>query len=350
VSTLQEKLQRSSQGTEEIITEEELEALLLEKRRPRAYWGFECSGPIHIGMGLVVGKKIREIIDAGFDFIVFLADWHSWINNKFGGDLEKIRLAGEYFKEGFKALGIHGDRVKFLWSSDLVEKPEYWEKVIRIAKRASLNRVIRTLPIMGRKETSKIEEVAWLIYPLMQAADIFELEVDVACAGIDQRKVHVLAREVAKYLGFKKPILLHTPLLPSLAGPVPKDTEEIIDTKMSKSKKETCIFIHDPPEVIRRKINAGYCPPKSIDDNPFFYLLKLIIFRYFDEFEVKREIRYGGDITYESYEEVIQDYINGKLHPADLKSAIADHLIKILEPVRRYFKGKEELISLVMKG
>ncbi|RLG60288.1 tyrosine--tRNA ligase [Candidatus Geothermarchaeota archaeon] len=348
IMNLEERLKLIKRGTQEIITEAELKQLIEEKKSPKAYWGFECSGLMHIGMGLVVGYKIRDLIKAGLRFYIFLADWHSWINNKLGGDMNKIRLAGEYFKEGFKALGIKGENVKYIWSSELVKSPKYWETVIKIAKKTTLNRAIRTLPIMGRKETSKISEVAWLIYPLMQAADIFELGVDIACAGIDQRKVHMLAREVAKSLDRKKPVLIHTPLLPSLNVPVPRSTAEVIDVKMSKSKGEA-IYIHDPPEEIRRKVIASYCPPKNVDENPIFYLLKLVIFPHFGKLKVEREAKYGGDITYESYDDIVSDYLNGQLHPADLKEAIARKLIDILAPVRAHFKRKSEMLELMVR-
>ncbi|HKM75180.1 MAG TPA: tyrosine--tRNA ligase, partial [Candidatus Bathyarchaeia archaeon] len=74
------RLKLATQETEEVITKEELKTLLETNQRPKAYWGFEASGLMHIGMGLVCGKKIKDMIQAGFDFTIFLADWHSWIN------------------------------------------------------------------------------------------------------------------------------------------------------------------------------------------------------------------------------------------------------------------------------
>ncbi|MDH5623933.1 MAG: tyrosine--tRNA ligase, partial [Candidatus Bathyarchaeota archaeon] len=93
---------------------------------------------MHIGMGLVCTSKIKDMTKAGFHFIVFLADWHSWINNKLGGDMEKIHICGEYIKQCFTALGVPPVSVEYLWASDIAKDIEYWEKVIRIAKGASL--------------------------------------------------------------------------------------------------------------------------------------------------------------------------------------------------------------------
>ncbi len=39
-----ERVDLATRGTVEIIQRGELERLLAENERPRAYWGFECSG------------------------------------------------------------------------------------------------------------------------------------------------------------------------------------------------------------------------------------------------------------------------------------------------------------------
>ena len=190
-----EKMELASRGTVEIIQRSELELVLREKQRPRAYWGFEPSGMMHIGQGLVCGNKIRDLIDAGFHFTIFLADYHSMINNKYGGDLGKIRKTGEYFEHCFTSLGIRRDQVEYVWASELADKKEYWERVLRIARTVSTQRVLRAIPIMGRDMNSKETDAASIFYPCMQAADIFEMKLDVACAGIVQRKAHTMARE-----------------------------------------------------------------------------------------------------------------------------------------------------------
>jgi tyrosyl-tRNA synthetase len=195
---LESRLNLVSRNTEEIITRDELKVVLETKSRPRAYWGFEASGLMHIGMGLVCGRKILDLLEAGFDFNVFLADWHSWINNKLGGKMENIQTCGEYFKQCFTAIGISPSRATYSWASELASRREYWERVVRVGKSTNVSRVWRALPIMGREMDSKDLEAASTFYPCMQVADIFELELDVACAGIDQRKAHALARDVGE--------------------------------------------------------------------------------------------------------------------------------------------------------
>ncbi len=351
---LEERMELVTRNTEEIITPTELRELLASKSHPKAYWGFEPSGLMHLGTGVLCGYKILDLVEAGFDFTVLMADWHAWINNKLGGDLNAIRLCGEYFIHGFTALGLSPDRVRYLWASDLVKETDYWEKVIAIAKSSSVPRVTRCLPIMGRSLDAKELEVASLIYPCMQVADIFKLDIDCACAGIDQRKAHMLAREVAERLGQRKPVSLHTPLLLGLEGSQGRmganfDEDEAIDlqisAKMSKSLPRGCIYIHDPPEEIRTKLREAYCPPRQVEGNPVLQVARYIIFARDQTLQVERDQKYGGILQFTNYRELEKAYVEGRLHPLDLKNGVAEALILLLEPVRRYFEKRPEILE-----
>ena len=357
---LEERMELIMRNTEEIVTVDELRNLLETVSKPKAYWGFECSGLMHIGMGLICGSKIKDVAKAGFDFTIFLADWHSWINNKLGGVMENIRLCGEYFKQCFDALGVTKlGNVHFVWASEIAEDIQYWERVVRIAKSVSLLRVRRALTIMGRELDLADIETAWIFYPCMQAADIFHMGLDLACGGMDQRKAHMLARDVAEKNGWKKPVCLHTPLLSGLEAPSFETQRKRFDedfkisqkisSKMSKSKPEKCIFIHDSPSEIRSKIKAAYCPPKQEEGNPILEQAKYIVFPALNSIDIPRPTKYGGPITFERYEDLRDAYVRGEIHPLDLKNGVAEALIKILEPVREYFKRKPKLLEEMLK-
>jgi tyrosyl-tRNA synthetase len=354
---LEERLSLVTRNTQEVVTTQELRTLLETNEKPKAYWGFESSGLMHIGMGLVCGSKIKDMIKAGFEFTIFLADWHSWINNKLGGDMENIHICGEYFKDCFTALGIKPESVRYVWASDLAKEIEYWEKVVRIAKSVSLQRTWRALPVMGREMSLTDIETAWVYYPCMQAADIFHLELDVACASMDQRKAHMLARDAAQKLGWKKPISVHTPLLIGLQGPQKSEKQfdedaEIslqISSKMSKSVPKGCIFVHDSPEEIKAKLREAYCPPREARGNPVMETAKLTIFTERESLTVPRPAKYGGPETFHSYEELEKAYVKGSLHPLDLKEAVAEALIEILSPVREHFRKHPQRLEKMMK-
>ena len=331
---LNERVALVENNAEEIVTLDELKVLLEKKEHPTAYVGFEPSGLVHIGF-LVCANKIKDLISAGFDVTILLADWHAFINDKLGGKMKNIKKCGKYMEDCFSSLSLNA---RFVYASDLIDKKEYWEKVIRIAKNSSLARVKRAMTIMGRKESEAETDSSKLIYPSMQAADIFELDVDVALGGMDQRKAHMLARDVSEKLGWKKPIAVHTPLLGSLIG------TERMESKMSKSSPESCIFIHDSEEDIKRKIKNAYCPMEA-EGNPVIDICRHIIFREYGTITIERPEKYGGNLNL-TYNDLINIY-PAKLHPADLKNAVSKYLIQILEPVREYFENKPENLGII---
>ena len=330
--------------TEEVITVEDLRALLEAEEHPVAYDGFEPSGLAHIPFGVLRAIKLQDMLEAGCRFKLLLADWHAMINNKMGGDLEKIKRVGEYFVEVWRAAGIDLSRVEVVWASDLASDSEYWRLVVTVARNVSLRRVLRALPIMGRRE-GELQEAAQIIYPAMQVADIFYMGVDICQLGLDQRRANMLARELAPKLGRKKPVAVHHHMLMGLQGPAKEGGFEEdarldmqIASKMSKSLPETSIFVHDDAETIRRKINAAFCPPRTSEGNPILDYAKHIVFRKLQALHVERPSKYGGPVDYYSYEELERDYVEGRLHPADLKGAVAEAIDQILKPIREHFE------------
>ncbi|MBI2664632.1 tyrosine--tRNA ligase [Candidatus Woesearchaeota archaeon] len=351
---VQERLQLIKEVGEEIITEAELKELLEEKKNPVAYDGFEPSGQIHIAQGILRSINVNKMIKAGCTFKMFAADWHAWANNKLGGDLEKIQKCGDYLIEVWKAAGMDVDKVKFVRSSEVVSSQEYWKKVLQISRNATVKRIIRTGQIMGRKE-SEIQQASQILYPCMQAADIFELEVDIAQLGQDQRKVNVLARELGEKLGYRKPVVVSHHMLMGLSEPKTdtKDaTDRAIELKMSKSKPETAIFMTDSAEDVTRKISKAYCPEKTTKENPVLEYCKYIVFEKMKTLEIKRPEKFGGNLSIADYGEMEKIYGSGKLHPADLKTAVAGAINELLEPVRQHFKanGRARKLAEEVKG
>jgi len=336
--------------TEEVVTINELRQLLETEEKIIAYNGWEPSGMVHLGTGLICAYKIKDFIEAGIHFKAFLATWHAWINRKLGGNLELIRKAADHFKHAWISLGVPADKVEFIYADELYEDSEYWKLVLQIAQELTIDRVKRTLEIMGRKEV-EARRVADFIYTPMQVADIFFMNVKIAQLGMDQRKANMVAREVGPKLGFWKPVSVHHHLLQGLAKPqvwpIPEEQKaEILSSiKMSKSLPNTAIFIYDEPEVIKKKIMQAFAPEREIKFNPILDITKYIIFREYSSIIIERPLKYGGTIEYHSYTELEKDYVEGKLHPFDLKNAVAEYLIKILEPARQYFTNNKDALE-----
>lgn len=361
----------------EVLTNDEMRALFESNAHPTHYIGFEISGQVHLGTGLCTALKIKDFVQAGIKPTIFLADYHGWINGKLGGDLAKAQaVAKGYFKEAMKTsllcAGLSSDqvdKVEFVLASELYAKlgNDFWKDVLAIAKDTSVKRMLRCTTIVGRSETDAALPTSALLYPAMQAADIWALEADIAHAGMDQRKVHVLAREWGEKHGKKKPIAVHGKLLSGLLGPGRMDAgasakaataasggapavdadAAMIEKKMSKSKPDSCIFIHDSEEEIKRKIAKAHCPPRIIEDNPIVEMAEAFVLRD-KPLVITRPAKFGGDVTFTTSAELQSAYGAGTLHPMDLKNAVAAELITMLKPSRDYFAKHPALLQSVL--
>jgi tyrosyl-tRNA synthetase len=341
--TLDDKISLLEEVGEEIINIEELRELIQWKidnnQHIYAYDGFEPSGILHIGQGLLRAINVNKITKAGIKFKFLIADWHAAANLKFGGDLDVIKKVGDFLIETWKVCNMDLSNVEFVYASDLVKEPSYWELVLKIAINSSLNRVIRCTQIMGRSESEKLA-ASQILYPLMQAADIFYLPADICQLGMDQRKVNMLARELSKKLNKPKPVAIHHHMIMGLQKPNTDLTGEdrTIEIKMSKSDPDSAIFMLDSPDDVKRKINKAFCPPKQISENPVLEYCRYIIFELIDSFEVERPEKYGGNVEYDSFEMLAKDFEEGELNPPDLKIAVIKYLNQFLSPIIEHFE------------
>ena len=333
--------------TEEVVTNEELESLFKTNSHPKHYIGLEISGFLHLGSLILTGFKINDFIKAGVESAVFLADWHTFINNKLGGDWEKIRSVSKYYADAFK---LFCPGVKIIQGSDLYESSkEYWLDLVKFAKHMSLERVMRSLTIMGRTAEKEKIDLGQLLYPPMQAVDIHAMDLDIVHAGMDQRKIHMLVREIFPKLKWKVPIAVHHHILSGLSEPQTSGIENssFTSTKMSKSKSGSGIFIHDSDDAIKSKFKKAWCPEGIIENNPLLEISRHLIFHEFEEITVERPSKFGGNVTFTSYQQLEKEFAEKKLHPSDLKEAVSRYIIEIIKPIRQKLVLSDELVNAI---
>lgn len=355
----EKKFELITRNTEEVLVPEDLKKLITNNTKLKHYIGFEISGRIHLGTGLMTGLKIADFQKAGVECSCYLATWHAWINNKLGGNLELIKGVGsKYFEEGLRVsidiMGGDSSKVKFITGDELYHNnDDYWRTVIEVSKNVTLNRALKSITILGRKEGDSVS-FAQLIYPPMQVADIYIQGINIAHAGMDQRKAHVIAREVAHKLEISPlldknkekyaPIAIHHHLILGLqkpsVWPIPKDNLQELwaAQKMSKSIPGSAVFIDDTEDEIRDKLNKAFCPEKNIDFNPVLDWAKYLLFtKEGFVLNIERPEKFGGNVSYNSFERLQEDFAEGKLHPMDLKKAVGEALVIKLEPARKHF-------------
>ena len=366
--TTNEKIHLITRNCQEVLTEEDLRNLINSGTELNHYIGFEISGLIHLGTGLMSMGKIADFLKAGVKCKILLADFHSYLNNKLGGNWENIRIATEgYFKQGLiaslKCFGVDESQVEFVTGKELYKNNLiHWETFMEVGKNVTLSRNLRSISIMGKTQGTDVS-MATLFYPPLQVADIFTLGANIAHAGMDQRKAHVIAKDVAKKLTINplkntegeiiSPIAIHQNLIAGLTGPdkdikqnqkaVEEGREIAIEEslKMSKSKPNSAIFIHDTPDEIREKIKKAYAPPQVIEFNPLINWVQTLVFwgEKTGNFKISRPEKFGGEIIYTEVGQLVEDYKSGKLFPLDLKNGLADWLIEKLEPARKHFES-----------
>lgn len=309
--------EQATRNTVEVVTEDDLRALLTQPHK-KVYAGYEPSGEIHLGH-LVTVNKLVDLQNAGFEVIVLLADLHAFLNRK--GTMEKVGELAEYNQRCFEGLGLKN--VKYVLGSDLQLNRDYELLVLQLSQQITLNRATRSMDEVGRQMDHPT--VSQMVYPLMQMADIAMLGVDAAVGGIDQRKIHMLAREHLINFGYKPPVCIHTPILNGLDG------------KKMSSSQGNYISIADTEEDILKKCQKAFCPPE-IAENPILQIFQHHIFPRLPEITIKRPEKFGGDRTFTTYQDLEISYGKGEVHPLDLKKSCGECLVEIFEPVREYIK------------
>lgn len=314
------KLELIKRNTDEIVTEEDLIKILEKKKNPSVYCGYEPSGPMHLGHFVTI-TKLLDFEKAGFKVKILLADIHAFLNRK--GNEDEIKKEVENWRKTIKCIGLNAEVI--LGSSFQFNK-EYQLDLMRLAQSSTINRGLRSMQQIARDIDNAT--ISQLIYPLMQVVDIKHLGVDVAEGGLEQRKVHMIGKDMKDILKYNF-IAVHTPLITSLKGP---------GEKMSKSIPGSGISVTDSYEEIKKTVKNAYCPEKIVKENPILEISRLIIFPRIDIFKITRPEKFGGNLEIKNYEELEKLYKDGKIHPLDLKNAVTEYLEQIISPIRKNWK------------
>ena len=326
-----------SRHTQEVVKEAEL-AELFEAGDPTAYIGYAPTGEMHIGHFTTM-RKLADFLRAGVEVTVLIADLHAHLDdNKSPFDLLDARSA--YYEAAIEgmidAAGADPDDVEFVRGTDFQLDEEYTLEMYRMAAETTISRTQRAASEVVRESESP--NLGGLIYPLMQTLDVKALDADIAYGGVDQRGIYMLSREILPDHGGDSPVCVFAPLLSGLSG-----------GKMSASDAASKVNLTDSADDVEEKIGGAYCPAGEVEDNGVLEYLEHLVFPILavddEPFVVERPEEYGGDLTYESYDEVEADFVSGELHPADLKPAVADAISAVIDPVRSRLNDEPELLA-----
>lgn len=333
--SVDERFELIKRNTAEILGEEELRELLIKKKKPVIYWGTAPTGKPHVGY-LIPFLKIADLLKAGFKVKILLADIHAALDNTPWTILEKrYDYYALVIPEAIKAIGVDTKDLEFVKGSEMQLKPEYMYDVLQMSSYVSVHDATKAAAEVVKMGDNP--KLSGLIYPLMQAIDEQYLEVDAQLGGTDQRKIMVLARENLPKLKYDKRIEIMNPLLPGLIG-----------KKMSSSNEESKIDFLDTEEIVKKKMNKAEFVEGDADNGIMAFLeyfLMVVKRDKTEKFVVERPPKFGGNISYSNFEDIKKDVISKKMHPMDLKIAVAKEISKILNKM-----NQEKLRKLAEKA
>ena len=323
-------------NTAEVVTDDELDELLGDD--PTVYIGYAPTGEMHIGHFTTI-RKLADFLRAGLEVKVLIADLHAHLDDE-KSPFDLLDARATYYREAIEAMvesaGADPEAIEFSQGREFELDPDYSLDLLRTAADTTISRVQRAGSEVVRQSDNP--KLGGLIYPLMQTLDIEALDADIAYGGIDQRGIYMLSRELFADRGETPPVCVFAPLLSGLAG-----------GKMSSSDATSKVNLTDDSETVAEKLQGAYCPQGEVEDNGVLEYLEYLVFPVLDErgeaFVVERPEQYGGDLTYESYEELEADFVSEELHPQDLKNAAAESISSVIAPVRDRLEKKPELLA-----
>ena len=329
MAMVEERLELITRNLQEVIGEDELKGLLKSKKEISVYWGTMPTGSISIAYFFPM-LKIADFLKAGLRVKILLADLHAALD---GVPWNLVEKRYNYYEKAiatiFKTIGVDTKKFEFVKGSDFQLAPEYMNDVLKLSVLSSVNDATRAASEAVKTAKTGNVKVSGLIYPLMQALDEEYLKVNIQFAGVDQRKIQVFAREFLPKIGYNQRIELMSPMIRGLVG-----------KQMSSSIEATKIDLLDDEKKVIVKIKNAECAAGN-SDNGIMALLQYLIFGVKNNFIVERDEKYGGNLVYESYEKVESDFKSKKLHPLDLKNAVAKEINILLENFRKDKKLKE---------
>ena len=316
---MDDALKHIKRGSDEILTEDDLQKKLESGKQLVVKAGFDPTAPdLHFGHTVLL-NKLRHFQDFGHKVIFLIGDFTGRIGDPSGTNKTRPTLkskdllenAKTYEKQVFKTLKKDLTEVKFNseWCDDLGA-----DGLINLASKYNVARMLERDDFNKRFSSNKSIAIHEFLYPLVQGYDSVALKVDVECGGTDQKFNLLVGRELQRDYGQEPQVVITVPILEGLDGV----------KKMSKSL-DNYIAIDEAPDEMFGKI-------MSISDD--------LMWRWFDLLSFMPE---------EDIAKLKQEMKDGK-NPRDIKFVLAEELVDRFHQEGDGKKCKEEFLNRFQKG
>ncbi|OJJ61920.1 hypothetical protein ASPSYDRAFT_54868 [Aspergillus sydowii CBS 593.65] len=328
------RLDLITENLAETLNPEIIESILAEGRNPRIYWGTATTGRPHTGY-FVAAIKIAQLLAAGCEVVVLLADVHAFLDN-LKAPLELVENRAKYYSKVITAIlesvGVPTEKLEFVLGSSYQKSPEYTMDVYKLSSLVSEHDAKKAGAEIVKQSANA--PLSGLLYSILQVLDEEHLKVDAQLGGMDQRKLFAAAVEWLPKIGYRKRAHLVTPMVAGLSG-----------GKMSSSVHDSKIDLLDPPDVISKKIRKAEAAPKVIEDNGVIAMVEFVLLpaaglKGKKEFVVER--RDAEPLVYSDISKLKEDYQNDVLTPQQLKPAVTAALTSLMAPITEAYQASPE--------
>ncbi|CBF90286.1 hypothetical protein AN0057.2 [Aspergillus nidulans FGSC A4] len=318
----------------ETLNPEIIESILAEGRNPRIYWGTATTGRPHTGY-FVAAIKIAQLLAAGCEVVVLLADIHAFLDN-LKAPLELVENRAKYYAKVIRAIlesvGVPTEKLEFVLGSSYQKTPEYTMDVYKLSSLVSEHDAKKAGAEIVKQSANA--PLSGLLYSILQVLDEEHLKVDAQLGGMDQRKLFAAAVEWLPKIGYRKRAHLVTPMVAGLSG-----------GKMSSSVQDSKIDLLDGPDVIQKKIRKAEAAPKVVEDNGVIAMVEYVLLpaaglKGKKEFVVER--RDAEPLVYTDIAKLKEDYANDILTPQALKPAVTAALTSLMAPIQAAYQASPE--------
>ena len=316
---MKEELKRIKRGSDEILTEEDLQKKFESGRQLIVKAGFDPTAPdLHFGHTVLL-NKLRHFQDLGHKVIFLIGDFTGRIGDPSGTNKTRpilnsedlVKNAKTYEKQVFKILKKELTEVKFNseWCDDLGANG-----LIKLASKYNVARMLERDDFNKRFTSNKSIAIHEFLYPLVQGYDSVALKADVELGGTDQKFNLLVGRELQRDYDQEPQVVITVPILEGLDGV----------KKMSKSLNNYVAIDEEPDEMFGKIM--------SISDDLMWRWFELLSFMSEEEINsLKKEMQDGKN-------------------PRDIKFILAEEIVDRFHKDGDGQKCKESFLNRFQKG
>ena len=249
-----EQLDLLTQGSENVVTRDELKKKIGQGRPLRVKLGCDPTAPdLHLGHSVVL-RKLRQFQDLGHKAVLIIGDYTALVGDPTGqnktrpmlseADIE--RNAKTYFEQAGKILDTAPDKLEIRRNSEWLGKLNL-AQILKLTAQMSAAQMLQRRDFKERFRQDIDISLSEFMYPLMQGYDSVVVRSDVELGGTDQLFNNMVGRELQKDDGQESQVVMVLPLLEGLDGV----------EKMSKSKGNYIGISDLPKDMFGKTMSIG---------------------------------------------------------------------------------------------